>query len=694
MIIQFRELFKAGRINSLQVTQFETSLYNQQQSLLNARVNYQNALDRFKVLIGLPPSLEVVLEDDYLDRFNLIDDLFPQRLEELTAFRAEISVPLLEFSRGIRKQEALAKNGGDLATGDEALRELSKALIPSLKRSKEFVKSIMTEDREVIEKDIDRLDRNRKDRLAYLLTVKEDIESGKVESQVEPSVFEDKSIPTKEELLYQLKDKENKLSLLSLLSAIEQETDSSIERLEMFTAGDGEQTLEYYEGLEKEVANRIPDLLTELNGIVLEMALLQVAARSNIINITNVNIDPTAAFETARCFRRDWMNARAALVDRWRQIEFFADQLESQVDLVLTGEIGNANADNPFRIRYEDGNLRAGFRFDAPIVRQVERNAYRQAQIAYQQSRRSFYQFEDAISQSLRFTLRTINQNKVLFELNRRTVQVSLDNVKQARAELVRPPRPGQTGAQANTTALFLANAINGLNGVQNGYLRQWTQYEVLRRNLDFDMGTMQLDENFEWIDPGEIDATIGSRVAMLEGVAENDRFCCGMHSAQMETQYVTPADGMSSSDNEIIEQPPVESDAPQLQYEGDSIEIDTQEEIETPKPPANLTDPTDDDPLTLPLGKKRLRAMPESAATGANPVSAKGFLDPFRRRAPVEGQQKKPIATKNDKTVGLISVTPSTKAVSSVFDATAPSAREVLKQRTAKVLDVKIRRR
>jgi hypothetical protein len=39
----------------------------------------------------------------------------------------------------------------------------------------------------------------------------------------------------------------------------------------------------------------------------------------------------------------------------------------------------------------------------------------------------------------------------------------------------------------------------------QNDYLDVYVNYEVLRRSLDFDLGTMQLAPNGTWIDPGPI---------------------------------------------------------------------------------------------------------------------------------------------------------------------------------------------
>jgi len=249
--------------------------------------------------------------------------------------------------------------------------------------------------------------------------------------------------------------------------------------------------------------------------------LLQAQARSNSIEIVNAEITSEHAIRIARCMRRDWMNARASLVDQYRNIEVVADQLEAGVDLVFSGSVANTG-NNPFKIRTETGELQAGLQFDSPIVRLSERNDYRLALIDYQQAKRSFYQFEDSIKGDLRELVRNLGRNRVRFELDRRTVQVQIENVEINRLELDRPISDTNTSL-GTTTARNLTEAIIGLNAAQNDYLSTWVQYEVFRRNLDFDMGTMQLDSRGQWIDPGPIDDQ--ARFAWTSGKRTKRRF-------------------------------------------------------------------------------------------------------------------------------------------------------------------------
>ena len=93
------------------------------------------------------------------------------------------------------------------------------------------------------------------------------------------------------------------------------------------------------------------------------------------------------AFRTARLNRPDWMNARASLVDTWRQIEVVANTLQSDLNLTFSGDVNTVD-NNPLNFRGSTGRLRVGLEFDAPLTRLAERNAYRTALINYQQARR------------------------------------------------------------------------------------------------------------------------------------------------------------------------------------------------------------------------------------------------------------------------------------------------------------------
>ena len=525
---QFRTFFAEDRINKLQIRQFEATVFSQQQSLLNAKVSYDNTLDLFKQTIGIPPHINVLIQDPLLDRFKIISDSISSRITEISSLRMrtgnviDVQVDLVNAYDDIPEKDR--DNQEEQTARIKSIIENTERLKPIITESLKTVSEIRESDFDEVTEDIELLNSLRDDRIAYLRQLSKDIASGVIDSEVEQQIFSAESIPQADSIRNDLENKEKEIAKIeSNLKSIA----DNIDELDTMVKDMGDD--EIVEWIGKNFQSRIPDILTDLDGLVLELSLLQAKARSNSIEIKKVDVEAEQAIGIARCMRRDLMNARASLVDDWRNIEFVADQLESQLDLVFEGDVGN-NTDNPFSLRFETGELRAGIQFDAPIVRVVERNDYSAALIGYQQSRRQFYQFEDEVGRNLRLVIRNINRNKVLFELNRQNIQVNIDAVELSRARLVQPPRPGDASSFSDTTARDLSQAITGLNNVQNQYVQAWVEYEALRRSLDFDMGTMTLDGAGQWIDPGVIDNQIGLRVAAQLGIELNGQFCNGIN--------------------------------------------------------------------------------------------------------------------------------------------------------------------
>jgi hypothetical protein len=224
------------------------------------------------------------------------------------------------------------------------------------------------------------------------------------------------------------------------------------------------------------------------------------------------------ALKIAESYRRDWMNARATLVDRWRLVQFNANDLRGGLSVTLDGDIRNRGK-NPVHFDKDAARLHAGVEFDAPLTRLAERNIYRQALIEYRQARRQYYTFVDRVNQSLRNTLRTMRLNELNFELRRQAVFIGISQVDLGRLKLLRPPRPEETTELGDSTARDLVTALADLLNVQNDFLSVWVNYQVQRMSLDFDLGTMQLDGQSMWIDPGaalgQVDPAAGPGVAL-----------------------------------------------------------------------------------------------------------------------------------------------------------------------------------
>ncbi len=464
-LAQLQELYNAGRIpNPLQVEQARQALYSGQTTLMTNLASYETRLDAYKIQLGLPPDLSVIVQDDLLAPFRLIDDsineLQDQLGDNLDAVRAQRMDPDVE---------AL------LPIIDQALEYREKAEQELAITQRDLQKSLSTLDR-------------RREQLAALLK-RPEIAAGYVDTHP-----------------YKIEELDRRVERLTLnVARLEAGLSESWQQLR--------QLRERFETLPAEKAcEQAIDLMTMLSSQLLELSLAQAGARLESVTLTPVELTDQQALEIARRNRRDWMNARSTLVDNWRQIEYTANALRSGLNVTINGDLRTID-NTPFKFSDTTGRLQVGATFDAPLTRLAERNAYRESLINYQRARRSYILFEDRVNQGLRATLRIMRLNQLNFEMRRAAVVVAVKQVDLARERLREPPRAAAAAGVSSispTTARDLVSALSDLLNAQNDFLGQWVNYEALRMSLDFELGTMQLDDYGMWIDPGKIDASRG----------------------------------------------------------------------------------------------------------------------------------------------------------------------------------------
>ncbi|MEK6257144.1 MAG: hypothetical protein AABP62_00875 [Planctomycetota bacterium] len=454
--LQLDAAFDAGRLESrFQVDFARQAYYTGQSELLNSLAAYESALDLYKIRLGLPPDVSFDLRDQFFDQFNLIDpeltqlqDAVGDRLEALAASQIE----------------------GGAVENDSLVKDLAARV------------------------------RTFKDGLALDMQVVED------------------HLPQRRQALVDLARqpdlKENQFDLRALtVEALESRIETlrtehvrltvELDALEGLIGGLASDTqLKPAERLRAE-----KEILTRLSSALLELSLLQARARLHGVTLVPVAVAPETAFQVAMVRRADWMNAKASLVDSWRLIRFNANALRSNLSVNVAGDLGTSG-NNPVKFDSANGRLTAGFAIDAPLTRVLERNQFRQSLIDYQQARRSLMLQRDEIHRGLRSRLRQIRLDQFNLELRRLAVDVAITQTDVARLKLVEPEKPTQDGKVAppsTTIARDLVDALANLQQTQVFFIQVWGDYEIQRRLLDFDLGTMDLDDRGLWSDPGPL---------------------------------------------------------------------------------------------------------------------------------------------------------------------------------------------
>jgi len=450
---RLQAFFEAGLLDtSYQVDLARQRLLAAQSSLLADTAGYQSRLDAYKITLGLPPELPMAAQDPLLEQFDLIAPATTRLQEQVTA--------LLEVLR-----DPVREPPEDLSSQLSEIRRRCKELLDTIQQDQQELRKALPDRR----KNLHRLVQSR-------ILAGERIEG----------------IGTVEEL-------ERRVMFLHHDAAhLAEQTTGTLVDLDVLEqkAKDQGQPL-------AQSRMELAELMTQLSSQLLRLSLVQARARLDTASLVPVDLDPERALEIAQEHRLDWMNARAALVDQWRQIELAANRLRSDLDLTFNGDLGTVG-DNPLKFRSANGQLRIGLAWDTPLTRLLERNDYRAALIAYQRARRDYMAFEDRISQNLRDLLRSIELGQWNFEVRRASVLVAITRVDVAQLNLERPPKAGSLQLGANA-ARDLVEALSDLLTQQNAFLNIWTGYEADRMTLDFELGTMELDPRGVWIDPGEI---------------------------------------------------------------------------------------------------------------------------------------------------------------------------------------------
>ncbi len=513
----------------LQVAQARQALFNAESVLLNSRNGYQQTLDTFKGTLGLPPQICMDVADPMLDEFQLIDRATMAQQREMDRIVVDFGAVRLRIVEHVNTQ-VVPDPADPLRTRvirvlepypglDEDLAELKARLQPL----HEIRQRLLDEYLPTIEGDIARFEAALPRRKEWLRQLQGRIDLQQSEPcpllpipDIDPDIYR---VARLDESLAYAKEQFAALSL-KIKDQYEAHLQQRLGKIDTVIAEGKAWTpeklfIELYDGVlypkqstEAGAAEEISDILVVVPADILALQLVQARARSEAIELRNIDIKAEQALEVARKYRRDWMNARAGLVNAWRNIEFVADQLQGTLDVFFSGDIANENLNQPFSLSSNRARLRVGVQFDAPITRLAERNAYRTALIQYQQARRTFYNFEDSVARALRAELRTILTNQINFEFQRRAVLIAAQQID--RNEDIRIDSELTNQGAGVTAARDSVSALSDLLDAQNNFLSIWVNYEVLRRGLDWDLGTLQLDSEGLWIDPGTIGEDYG----------------------------------------------------------------------------------------------------------------------------------------------------------------------------------------
>ena len=446
---------------STDVLQLATQLSSAEIQLRALQRNYADAVDRYKLFLGLPTDLSTTVDLTLIKQFQLISPQNQQLELALVEFVNQTS--LIDDLDPPLKQVRLAADS--LSNLLESVRNYTFDEVPELfeqvmenlpvrlsrlkfENSREQVQKALARDRVLLE------------------MIQENVDGPEGQAHTDPSAG----------TLFRMSQR-----------LLKKEDASADERRRALTA--------------------INDTREKLFTVVQSLRVIEIGLRSELITLPEFDLSLESVVSIAVENRLDLMNSRGRVMDARRAMEVVANRLEAVVNLVAAGDLNTLeNSNQPFSFRGSRSSFRFGVQMTAPIDQVAERNAYRASLISYQRLRRDYMRQEDLAKFEVRTHWRQLNVTRTNFEVSRKNLRQAafqLDTVV-TNAEDPNRSQVGRAGMTASTgnNGLNLLNALNSVLQAQNTLIQLWVDHERSRVNIYRDMDTMQIDETGLWLDP------------------------------------------------------------------------------------------------------------------------------------------------------------------------------------------------
>jgi hypothetical protein len=489
--------FKKQQTTSLSYLQLLDSLNQSLTGLATSKRLLADQQDSFKLTLGLPPNMTLEVDEALLKPFELISwDLINLEtdLRKIQKDIGERLLPKLSVADGGPGPDLSAVRDylAALAGARDSLQEIG---IEQLRRDFEPLNRLM----ERTQADVTKFEPGER----YFRTAEERQElEARLTKDLRLFRLAEREFAFGSALLTMLQQLVQFESQEQLLKALDKDGSGKLERLELPEAwgdlprsGDRNAADAYtVQEFLIEVASGARDIRDKyLLRMSQSLEVLQASLRVEQLALVPFSLDQTMRIPDLEEvvalgleYRHDLMNARAAVMDKRRQVEIQANRLEAGLDVTFRGTQG-LNPDGR-----GNTNHSAGVQFTTPLDQVLERNGYRQSIVEFQRSRRSFMDQEDRVKQSIRQSWRQI-------QVQEYRIQVDRTAVRNAAVQYDSASLQAQGAQQGN--ALSLQNALGSVLRSQNQLASDWVTYETNRLNIFRDMGIMEIDPRGVWTD-------------------------------------------------------------------------------------------------------------------------------------------------------------------------------------------------
>ena len=426
-----QELLKGNKKSAVEVDAIFQGLLAARQQVITAETALQEALDAFKLRMGLPPRLPVELDDTFLEQFVLVAPGLEKVRDEILAFgqlrNAELGKP--------PAVEALKKNHDELIA-------LAGKVSPMLDAAEA------------------------------------DLKKWKLELDRAPTGPDDVERRERAAASYKLQADEfylQRAALAALIAKVKAQKDAVAET-------------------NREAAWRLLTRnSTLLEGIMGTAISVQTQSRIYLIRLPDVDVVEAQAVAEAKANRLDLQNSLAQVTDSWRRVTIAANQLRGDLNLIArVNLVTEPDASALLDFSRDLSRFSVGLQLDSPLNRLSERNQYRNSLIAYQRARRTYMELSDRVEQQIRSDIRSLQLQRFSFEIARQSLIAA---ARQLENEQLLLTAPNQAQANTGDATLRKLRALEQLLTAREQLSGSFIRYEQQRVRLLLDLEVLQLDE-------------------------------------------------------------------------------------------------------------------------------------------------------------------------------------------------------
>ena len=470
-----------GDVSSLQVGQVQSQLLQARATVLQREQDWRDSMDRLKLQIGIPVDIPLELED------SATQPLMRQFQEFETSIRQfEETLKLVDRADARDKAPQFRSELRKLLTDSPLTRPTRNFRARILDRWAQWDKAKV--DDKTLTAAIAKLRKARND----LLDQRADKEQNE---QAITQKERDELRRTENDLVIAILEQVVRRYELMPWNVFATERSKAEEHLARF----------------RDARSAFADVLTEASTERTEALRARWPVLPPVIlasqDLAEGDLDEAYVVATKHAIdnRLELMNARAAVVDSWRQLRIHANALLGVFNVGYHLDSSTPpTKDTPLAFRPENTRHQLVLNFQAPIVRLAERNAYRASLIAYQRARRNLIALEDTIANQVRVDLRSLQVLAKTYRIQQQAVELAFQQVESSLETFRAPPVPNVGGNNAASAAALtqqLLGAYARLPQVETQLLTIWTNYRIARQQMYLDLELLPLDPRGVWID-------------------------------------------------------------------------------------------------------------------------------------------------------------------------------------------------